>query len=87
MDDVTLEQVEKQATRLTSREQIRLIAHISQRLSKESLPNADEARRLDYAKQVEKFLKMSAEMAAEMVREGDSAEDLRRMREERTRTI
>jgi hypothetical protein len=44
---------------------------------------ADQCHRLEYAQQVEAFLRMSDELAAETIGEVDSAEDIRQLREER----
>ena len=82
---VTLDQVEQLVARLTPQEQIKLIAFISQRLSKLTLPETREERwKLEYAARVEAFLKMSDEMAAKTRNAMDSAEDVRQIREERT---
>ena len=81
---VTLTQVEQLVDQLTPREQLRLVAHISERLGTMALPETDDEReRREYAAQVEAFLKMCDEMAAETVGEVDSAEDIRQIREER----
>ncbi len=45
---------------------------------------ADQRRRLEYAQQVEAFLKRRDELAAKTIGEVDSAEDIRQIREERT---
>jgi len=47
------------------------------------LRTIEERRQNEYARQVESFLKMSEELAAEAVGEVDSAEDIRHIREER----
>ncbi len=81
---ITLEQVEQLALRLPPREQLKLVAHIGERLSRLMLPEADEERqRREYAAQVDAFLRMSDEMAAETTDAVDSAEDIRQIREER----
>jgi len=82
---VTLEQVERLVAQLTPQEQIKLIAHMSEWLSKMRLSEAaEESRRQGYARRVEAFLKMSDEMAAETIGEVDSVKDIRQIREERT---
>ncbi len=83
-DSVTLGQVEPLVAQLTPQEQIRLIAHISAWLSERQLPEAPGERwRRNNAARVRAFLKMSEEMSAKSVAEIDSAEDIRRIREER----
>ena len=69
---ITLEQVEQLAMRLTPGEQLELVARIGERLSALMRPET-EVERLDreYAGQVEAFLKMSDEMAAETIGEVD----------------
>jgi len=42
-----------------------------------------ERRRRKYALRIEKFLKMSKEMAAESIGQVDSAKDIRQIRDER----
>ena len=82
---VTLEQVEQLAIQLSPFEQLKMVAHISQRLSEQALPGAvGEYKRQGYVRRVEAFLKMSDEMAAETVGDVDSVEDIRQIREERT---
>ena len=89
---MTLEEPEQQVTRLSWREQIKLIAHISEQLSvtpldipKETL--AEDALRMQKEKEANEILAL-CDSAAEMW-EGtfDSAEDIRRMREERDEQI
>lgn len=79
---ITLEQVEQL---VAQQEQIKLIACISERLSKLRLSEAAQERwRQDYATRIKAFLKMSEEMAAETIGVVDSAKDIRQIREERT---
>lgn len=81
---VTLEQAEQVVAQLPPQEQLKLVARIGERLSESVLLQTDdERRRRQYAARVEAFLNMSEEMAAETVGEVDSAEDIRRIREER----
>lgn len=83
--EATLDQVEQLVAQLTPRDQIKLIARISQRLSERRLPETNEERwQLDYAARVEVFLKMSNEMAAETVGKVESSDDIRQIREDRT---
>ncbi|MFQ6041684.1 MAG: hypothetical protein ACE5PV_12575 [Candidatus Poribacteria bacterium] len=85
VNKVTLEQAEQLVAQLTPQEQIKLIACISEWLSKMILSKAaEDSWRQDYATRIEAFLKMSDEMAAETIGEVDSAEDIRQLREERT---
>ena len=82
---VTFEQVEQLAVLLPPPEQLKLIACISEWLSKMRLSEAiEDSWRQIYATRIEAFLKMSDEMAAETIGEVDSAEDIRQIREERT---
>ena len=81
---VTFEQVEQLTLQLPPQDQLRMIAHISQQLSQRIASEAVEKhQQQNYARQVEAFLKMSDEMAAETIGEVDSAEDIRQIREER----
>jgi hypothetical protein len=82
---VTLEQAERLVAQLMPQEQIKLIACMSEWLSKTRLSEAaEESWRQRYATRVEAFLKMSDEMAPDTIGEVDSAEDIRQIREERT---
>jgi hypothetical protein len=82
---VTLEQAERLVAQLMPQEQIKLIACMSESLSKTRLSEAaEESWRQSYATRVEAFLKMSDEIATETIGEVDSAEDIRQIREERT---
>ncbi len=84
INKVTLDQAEQMVAQLPPEEQLKLVARIGERLSESILLQTDdERRRRQYAARVEAFLKMSEEMAAETVGEVDSAEDVRRIREER----
>ena len=79
-----LEQAERLVAQLAPQEQIKLIACMSEWLSKMRLSEAaEESWRQDYATRVEAFLKMSDEMAAETIGKVDSAKDIRQIREER----
>lgn len=85
VNKITLEQAEQLAVQLTPQEQIKLIAGISECLSKMRLLEvAEDKWRQDYATRIEAFLKVSDEMAAESIGEVDSAKDIRQIREERT---
>jgi hypothetical protein len=83
---VTFEQVETLAKQLLPEDQLRLVARITDRLSKQppiQPQTSVENRRTEYAAQLEAFLKMSDENAAACCGEVDSADDIRRIREER----
>lgn len=83
-DKVTLEQVEELVAQLPPKDQLKLLAHIGERLGALGLLETDEERqRREYAKRVKEFLKMSKDMAAESVGEVDSAKDIRQIRAER----
>ncbi len=83
---VTFEEVETLAEQLPPQEQLKLVARISDRLSKQPATQpqtTEENQRHDYAARVEAFLKMMDENAAECSGEVDSAADIRQIREER----
>lgn len=81
---VTLDELVQLAAQLRPQEQIKLIANISERLSKMRLPEIeDEDGRQDYAAQIEAFLKFSDENAAETIGDVDSAREIRQIRDER----
>jgi len=85
---VTLEQLEQQVAQLPPHEQLKLVAHISKQLSAMPLATPTEAIAGERARQ-ERLAKVDAWLAecdavAESIEgEFDSAEDLRRIREER----
>jgi hypothetical protein len=81
---VSAEHVEQLAAQLSLQEQLRIVASISQRLSELiKSETVDERQRREYAQQVDAFLKMSDELAADTIGEVDSVEDIRQLREER----
>ncbi len=83
---VTYEEVETLAEQLPPREQLKLVAKISDRLSKQTATQpqtTEEGQRQDHAARVETFLQMIDEKAAECSGEMDSAVDIRQIREER----
>jgi len=87
VNKVTLEQAEQLVAQLMPQEQIKLIACISEWLSKMRLSEAvEDSWRQSYATRIEAFLKMSDEMAAETIGEVYSAEDIRQIREDRLST-
>jgi transcription elongation GreA/GreB family factor len=84
-EKATLEKLEQMIAQLTPEEQIKLIASMSQRLSKMKISEAtEELLQKEYAARIEAFLKMSEEMAAKPIVGVDSAKDIREIREERT---
>jgi hypothetical protein len=85
INTVTLAQVEQLAAQLPLKEQMKVVAHITQRIS-DLLPleTRDERRRVEYAQEVEAFLKICDASPAETISAVDSAEDIRQIREERT---
>jgi hypothetical protein len=81
---MTFEQVQQQVAQLPPPEQLKLVSHIGERLSALTLTETSQKRQHEeYAAQVEAFLKLCDEMAAEAVGEVNSAEDIRQIREER----
>ena len=86
--EVTLEQVERLAVQLTPAEQLKLMAHLSDRLST-LVPQAseEERHRQAYFARAEAFLKMCEEDPVEMGGETDVAEDLRQIRDERVERL
>jgi hypothetical protein len=87
---MTLEQVEELAAQLSPQEQLRLLAHISERLSQLPLAAAEtdaERHRREYAARVETFLAACDEVMEQIEGEFDAAADLRQIREERTRGL
>jgi len=89
-NSVTFEQVEQLALQLPPPEQLKLVAHINERLSP-LMPTAQgidaECQRRAYAARVEAFLAACDEVAEQIEGEFDSAEDLRQIREERTERL
>ena len=84
-EKMSLEDIERLATQLSVREQLEMVANISHRLS-ELVPSEtdteDEHQR--YLRKVSAFLRLCDETAVESAGEVDSAEDIRKMRNERT---
>jgi hypothetical protein len=81
---VTFEQVEQLAGQLTRREQLKLIARLSDCLSSLPLtPAEEEEQRRVYRARAKAFLKLCEEAPAEAIGEVDSAEDIRQSRAER----
>jgi hypothetical protein len=85
-ESVTYEEVATLAEQLPPWEQLKLVASMSGRLS-QTLANASGTREKqleEYSAQVQSFLQMSEENAAECVGEVDASADIRQIREERT---
>ena len=89
-DIVTLEQIEQLAVQLPPQEQLKLVAHISERLStfdRLRLETDDEAVRRERAARAEAILALCDAAAERFVGESDAAEDIRRIRDERIEQI
>ena len=83
-EKASLEQVEHLAAQLPVREQLKLVASTSQRLSELVPPETvEECERQEYARRVEEFLRLCDEKAAKTIGEVDSVEVLREIRDER----
>jgi hypothetical protein len=81
---VTLEHIEQLVSQLPPPEQLKLVAHIGERLSGLLLLETDDERQHhEYAARVEAFLAACDDVAEQIEGEFDSAEDLRQIREER----
>jgi hypothetical protein len=86
-DTVTLEQVEQLAVQLLPREQLKLVAHISEWLSVTPLATPTEERGVEQVQvgrlaQVDAWIAQCDEVAELWEGEFDSAADLRRIRDE-----
>jgi len=89
-ETVTLEQVEELAAQLPPMGQLKLLAHISQRLSTLNLlahDADDEAAQRARAARAEAILALCDTAAAAFEGESDAAEEIRRMRAERVEQI
>ena len=89
-DQVTLEQVEQLAIQLPPAEQLRLLAHISERLTQSAVAveasGADQVREMRAA--IADALLQELDAIAESIEgEFDSAEDIRQIREERANRL
>ena len=83
---MTLEQVVLITAQLPLRQQLQLVARISERLSAlDSLASvaADEAARRGHAARAEAVLALCDDAAERFAGESDSAEEIRRIRDER----
>jgi len=89
---VTLEQVEELAAQLSPQEQLKLVAHISERLSN-TLPGAlvegsiEERIRKERLQLAEELLAEVEDIKDDSQGEFDAAETIRRMRDERIAQI
>lgn len=86
-DTVTLEQVEQLAVQLSPREQLKLVAHVSEWLIVTPLTASMEERgvghvQLERLAQVDAWIAQCNEVAELWEGEFDSAADLRRIRDE-----
>ena len=86
-DRVALEQVEQLAVQLSPREQLKLVAHISEWLSVKPLATPTEERGVERAQlerlaQVDAWIAQCDQVAELWEGEFDSAADLRRIRDE-----
>ena len=82
-ENLSLEQVEKLAERLSSHEQLKLIAFISERLSQ--LPY--NGRKNDYTEYINSLLEACDIVAEQIDGNFDSADELRQIRRERIESI
>ncbi len=80
---MSLATIEKMAEELPPREQMRLIAHLSERLANEEQPGDAQRRK----ERMLAALTFCDEVAESIAGEFDSAEDLRRIRRERIADI
>lgn len=82
---LTVDQIEQLAVQLSLQEQMKVVARLTQQLSERLFAEMDgeKRERKEYAQQIEAFLKMSDEFAAETISAGDSVEDIRQLRDER----
>lgn len=87
---MTLEQVKELVAQLPPQDQLKLVAHIGERLSTfdRLMPETDdEAVRRERAARAEAILALCDAAAERFVGESDAAEDIRRMRDERIEQI
>lgn len=81
---VTLEEVEQRAIQLSPYEQLKLVAYLGERLSAFVIQETEEERqRRQYIAQLDAFVKMCEDTAAETIGAVDSAAEIRLIREER----
>jgi hypothetical protein len=86
-DQMTLQEIEQQATQLSLNEQLKLIAYISEQLSVIPLELAEENIRKQREKEADEILALCDEAAEMWEGKFDSAEDIRRIRKERDEQI
>ena len=84
-DTVTLEQVEQMATQLPMTERLKLVARICEQLSAGTVENKTELVREQRLRLAEELLAECSDIEDDSQGEFDAAEDIRRMREKRTR--
>lgn len=83
---VTLEQVEQLATQLPPQEQLRLLSRLSERLTEIISPPVTVSEK-ERTREAAAILRECDRAAAAFTRRTDSAETIRRMRNERHRQI
>jgi hypothetical protein len=86
-EQMTLKEIEHQATRLPLHEQLKLIAYISEQLSITPLELAEDNIRKQREKEADEILALCDEAAKMWEGKFDSAEDIRRIRKERDEQI
>ena len=85
-----LKQLEQQVDQLPPHEQLKLVTHISERLSElipMSLPSDEKQARQEREEAADTLMAELDEIAESIEGEFDSAEDIRQIREERTNRI
>ena len=86
-DRITLEQVEQLAAQLLPQEQLKLVAHITERLSINLPAMPPEEGEQERVRLAEEILRECDQAAAAFTRKTDSAETIRRMRDERLQQL
>ena len=86
-EQMTLEELEHQATQLSCHEQLKLIAYISEQLSVTPLELTEDNIRKQREKEANEILALCDEAAEMWEGKFDSAEDIRRIRKERDEQI
>lgn len=86
-EQMTLEELEHQATQLSWHEQLKLIAYISEQLSDTPLELTEDNIRKQREKEANEILALCDEAAEMWEGKFDSAEDIRRIRKERDEQI
>ena len=84
-DKMALERLEERVAQLPPHEQLKLVAHICEQLSTMSTEGGAEQVRQRRLKLAEELLAECSDIEDDSQGQFDSAEDIRRMREKRTR--